>query len=51
MDKILIAEDGNAVRDLVVRVLGEEGHELTATPMASQRSMHSIGTMAISTCC
>jgi len=29
MAKILIAEDDAAVRDLVVRALNEEGHELT----------------------
>jgi CheY-like chemotaxis protein len=32
MAKILIAEDDAAVRDLVVRALNEDGHELTATP-------------------
>jgi CheY-like chemotaxis protein len=30
MGKILIAEDDNAVRDLVVRALGEDDHELAA---------------------
>jgi two-component system cell cycle response regulator CpdR len=30
MASILIAEDDEAVRDLVVRALAEEGHELTA---------------------
>jgi two-component system cell cycle response regulator CpdR len=30
MAKILIAEDDEAVRDLVVRALAEDGHELTA---------------------
>lgn len=29
MAKILIAEDDNTVRDLVVRALNEDGHELT----------------------
>ena len=32
MARILIAEDDDAVRDLVVRALDEDGHELTATP-------------------
>lgn len=31
MAKILIAEDDDAIRNLVVRALGEDGHELTAT--------------------
>jgi DNA-binding response OmpR family regulator len=31
MAKILIAEDDAAIRDLVVRALNEDGHELTAT--------------------
>jgi len=30
MAKILIAEDDDAVRDMVVRALNEDGHELTA---------------------
>ena len=30
MAKILIAEDDTAIRDLVVRALNEDGHELTA---------------------
>jgi two-component system cell cycle response regulator CpdR len=30
MAKILIAEDDEALRDLVVRALGEDGHDLTA---------------------
>jgi len=30
MARILIAEDDNAVRELVVRALDEDGHELTA---------------------
>jgi len=32
MAKILIAEDDDAVRELVVRALGEDGHDLTAAP-------------------
>ena len=31
MARILIAEDDEAVRDLVVRALDEDGHQLTAT--------------------
>ncbi|HLA21696.1 MAG TPA: response regulator [Pseudolabrys sp.] len=31
MAKILIAEDDEAIRDLVLRALGEDGHDLTAT--------------------
>ena len=31
MGKILIADDDDALRSLVVRALGEDGHELTAT--------------------
>jgi len=31
MAKILIAEDDEALRGLVVRALGEDGHDLTAT--------------------
>ena len=31
MARILLAEDDDAVRDLVARALGEDGHELTAT--------------------
>jgi CheY-like chemotaxis protein len=31
MARILIAEDDDAVRGLLVRALGEEGHELTET--------------------
>ncbi len=31
MGKILIAEDDDAIRALVVRALGEDGHDLTAT--------------------
>jgi two-component system cell cycle response regulator CpdR len=31
MAKILIAEDDDAIRELVVRALDEDGHELTAT--------------------
>jgi two-component system cell cycle response regulator CpdR len=30
MARILIAEDDDAIRDLVVRALGEDGHDLTA---------------------
>jgi two-component system cell cycle response regulator CpdR len=30
MARILLAEDDDAVRDLVARALGEDGHELTA---------------------
>ena len=30
MAKILIAEDDDAIRDMVVRALNEDGHELTA---------------------
>ena len=29
MAKILIAEDDDAIRELVMRALGEDGHELT----------------------
>jgi len=32
MARILIAEDDDVVRDLVVRALSEDGHELTAAP-------------------
>jgi CheY-like chemotaxis protein len=32
MAKILIAEDDDAIRDMVVRALNEDGHELTAAP-------------------
>ena len=31
MARILIAEDDDAIRDLVVRALDEDGHDLTAT--------------------
>jgi CheY-like chemotaxis protein len=31
MARILIAEDDDAVRNLVLRALGEDGHELTVT--------------------
>jgi two-component system, cell cycle response regulator CpdR len=31
MAKILIAEDDDAIRELLVRVLNDDGHELTAT--------------------
>jgi CheY-like chemotaxis protein len=31
MARILLAEDDDAVRDLIARALGEDGHELTAT--------------------
>jgi CheY-like chemotaxis protein len=31
MARILIAEDDDAIRGMVVRALGEDGHELTAT--------------------
>jgi len=31
MPKILIAEDDDAIRGLIVRALGEDGHDLTAT--------------------
>ena len=31
MARILIAEDDDAIRGLVVRALGEDGHDLTAT--------------------
>ena len=31
MAKILIAEDDDAIRELLVRALDEDGHELTAT--------------------
>jgi len=31
MARILIAEDDDAIRGLVMRALGEDGHELTAT--------------------
>ena len=31
MAKILIAEDDDAIRNMVVRALGEDGHDLTAT--------------------
>jgi CheY-like chemotaxis protein len=31
MARILIAEDDDAIRALLVRALGEDGHELTAT--------------------
>ena len=37
MARILIAEDDDAIRGMVVRALGEDGHELTATPTARQR--------------
>jgi two-component system cell cycle response regulator CpdR len=30
MPKILVAEDDDAIRGLIVRALGEDGHELTA---------------------
>jgi len=32
MAKILIAEDDDVIRNLVVRALGEDGHDLTVTP-------------------
>jgi len=32
MAKILIAEDDDTIRDMVVRALNEDGHELTAAP-------------------
>jgi len=32
MAKILVAEDDDVVRELVIRALNEEGHELTAAP-------------------
>src|SRR5665213_2407623 len=32
MARILIAEDDDAIRGMVVRALNEDGHELTATP-------------------
>ncbi|HZT24599.1 MAG TPA: response regulator [Pseudolabrys sp.] len=31
MARILIAEDDDAVRELIARALGEDGHEITAT--------------------
>jgi two-component system cell cycle response regulator CpdR len=32
MARILVAEDDDALRDLIVRALSEEGHELTMAP-------------------
>jgi two-component system cell cycle response regulator CpdR len=32
MAKILVAEDDDMVRELVIRALNEDGHELTAAP-------------------
>jgi two-component system cell cycle response regulator CpdR len=32
MARILLAEDDDAIRELVARALGEDGHELTAAP-------------------
>jgi CheY-like chemotaxis protein len=34
--RILIAEDDEAVRELVVRALGEDGHKITATADGAQ---------------
>ena len=51
MAKILIAEDDDAVRDLVVRALSEDGHELTAAGDGARRSPRSTARTANSTCC
>jgi CheY-like chemotaxis protein len=36
MARILIAEDDDAIRGLIVRALGEDGHDLTATADGAQ---------------
>ena len=52
MARILIAEDDAAIRNLVVRALGEDGHELTAATdgAAALEVLQRSGT-AISICC
>ena len=51
MAKILVAEDDVAIRDLVVRALNEDGHELTVANDGGRRSMRSSARTANSTCC
>ena len=52
MARILIAEDDEALRGLVMRALGEDGHELTATADGAAGARRAApSTTANSTCC
>ena len=51
MAKILVAEDDIAIRDLVVRALNEDGHELTVANDGGAALDALIAKTANSICC